>query len=160
MGSTQGRIPAFPGKNWPKTATFVTGCNAAGALPKVHPESLQQTRRTRHVCDQKFHLVHQNAAVAQNEVFPQTGNVRRVQQRHICLLWGAVALAVVAGFAGGVYVHPGVDTVLGKGNDVLAGEIVFMQLLAALGTHIAVARNQFAVCQCLSHRQRPLQSHG
>jgi len=96
---------------------------------------------------QKLHLVRQDAAVAQDEVFPQTGHIGRVEQRHVGLLGGAVALAVVAGAAGGDHVHPGVDTVLGKRDDVLARQVFLMEMVAAVGADVAVAGEKLAVGQ-------------
>ena len=69
---------------------------------------------------QKLHLVGQDAAVAQDEVFPQAGDIRRKEQRHVRLLGRAVTFAVVAGTAGGDHVHPVVHAVLSEGDDVLA----------------------------------------
>jgi len=61
--------------------------------------------------------------------------------------WGAVALAVVARATGGDHVHPVVDTVLGEWNDVLARQVVFMEVPAAVGAHIAVADEQLGIGQ-------------
>jgi hypothetical protein len=94
---------------------------------------------------QELHLVRQDAAVAQDEVFPQAGHVRRVQQRHVRLLGRAAALAVVAGAAGRHHVHPVVLAVLGERDDVLAGELVLVEVAAAVGADVAVAREQLAV---------------
>ena len=69
---------------------------------------------------QKLHLVGQDAPIAKDEVFPQAGHVGGVKQRHVRLLGGAVAFAVVAGAAGGNHIHPVVHPVLGKGDDVFA----------------------------------------
>lgn len=46
---------------------------------------------------QELHLVGQDAAVAQDEVFPQAGHVGGIQQGHVGLLRRAAALAMVAG---------------------------------------------------------------
>ena len=94
---------------------------------------------------QKLHLVCQNAAVAQNEVFPQAGHIGRIQQRHTRLLRGAVAFAVVAGTAGGHHIHPAIDAVLGERNDVLARQVFLVELVAAIGADIAVTGEQLAV---------------
>ena len=94
---------------------------------------------------QKLHLVGQDAAVAQNEVFPQAGNIRRVEQGHVGLLGGAAAFAVVAGAAGGDDVHPVVAAVLGEGDDVLACEFGFVVLAAAVGADVAVAGKELAI---------------
>lgn len=48
---------------------------------------------------EELHLVGQDAPVAQDEVFPEAGDVGRVEQRHTGLLGGTTALAVVAGAA-------------------------------------------------------------
>jgi hypothetical protein len=52
---------------------------------------------------------------------------------------------VVAGLAGRDHVHPGVDALLGKGDDVLARELVFVEMPTAVGADIAVPREQLAV---------------
>ena len=96
---------------------------------------------------QKFHLVGQNAAVAQNKVFPQGGRVRRVQQRHAGLLGRAVGFAVVTGFASGDHVHPSVLAVLAEGDDVFSGQIGFVEIVAAVCAQVAVAGEEFAVGQ-------------
>jgi hypothetical protein len=54
---------------------------------------------------------------------------------------------VVAGAARGDHVHPVVAAVLRKGNDVLAGQFIFMEMIAAVGANVAVAREQLAVGQ-------------
>ena len=99
------------------------------------------------MCHQELHLVRQNAAVSQNEVFPQAGHIRRVQQRHTRLLRGAAAFAVVAGAAGSDNIHPGINTFLREGNDVFARQVFFMKMLAAVGTHIAVTHKELAIGQ-------------
>ena len=104
-----------------------------------------QARILRQVRHQKLHLVHQDAAIAQDEVFPQAGHVRRVQQVHARLLRRAAALAVVAAAAGRHHVHPVVLAVLGEGDDVLAGQLFFVEQPAAIGADVAVARKQLAV---------------
>jgi hypothetical protein len=99
-------------------------------------------RQVRH---QELHLVRQDAAVAQDEVFPQAGHVGRVQQRHVGLLGRAVALAVVARAAGRHHVHPQIASVLPQGNDVLARQLFFVEVPAAVAAQAAIARKQFAV---------------
>jgi len=96
---------------------------------------------------QKLHLIRQDPAVAQYEVFPQAGHVRRVQQRHTSLLGCSTAFAVVAGTARGDDVHPGVNALLRKRHDVFAGQVFFMEVLAAIGAYIAVAHEKFAIGQ-------------
>ncbi len=96
---------------------------------------------------QKFHLIHQNAAVAQYEVFPQAGHIRGVQQRHMGLLGGAVALAVVAGTTSGNDVHPGVHTMLCKRNNVFTGQAAFLKMLTTIRANIAIAGKQLAIGQ-------------
>lgn len=63
------------------------------------------------------------------------------------LLGRAVAFAVVTGPAGCDHIHPVVHAVLGEGNDVLARQVRLMEVAAAVGTYIAVAREQLAVSQ-------------
>jgi hypothetical protein len=94
---------------------------------------------------QEFHLIGQNPAVAQNEIFPQAGHVGRVKQRHMRLLGRAGGFAVVAAFAGGDDVHPIVLAFERVRNDVFAGEFVFMKMPTAVGADVAVAHEEFAV---------------
>ena len=48
------------------------------------------------MCHQKLHLIGQDSAVSQNEIFPEAGHIRGVKQRHACLLGRATAFAVIA----------------------------------------------------------------
>jgi len=96
---------------------------------------------------QKLHLVGQDAAVTQNEVFPQAGHVGRKEQRHVRLLRRTVAFAVVAGAAGGDHVHPVVHAVLGKRDDVFACEVGLVKMPTAIGADIAVAGEELAIGQ-------------
>ena len=103
---------------------------------------------------QELHLIGQDAAVAQNEIFPQAGNIRRVKQWHVGLFGRATALAVIAGAAGGDHVHPCVDAVLSEWNDVLARQIRLVEMPSAVGTDIAVTHKQFAVGQARTQIER------
>ena len=94
---------------------------------------------------QKLHLIGQDAAVAQNKVFPQAGHVGRVEQRHTRLLGGAAALAVVARAAGCHHIHPSVHAFLSKGHDVFAGQFGLVIGVAAVGAYIAIADKQLGV---------------
>jgi len=48
------------------------------------------------MCHQKLHLVGQDSAVSQNEIFPEAGHIRGVKQGHACLLRRPTAFTVVA----------------------------------------------------------------
>ena len=103
---------------------------------------------------QKLHLVRQDAAVTQDEVFPQAGHVGREKQRHVRLLGRTVAFAVVAGTAGGDHIHPVVHAILRKGNDVLARQVGLMKMPAAVGADIAIAGKELAVGQARTQIKR------
>ena len=75
------------------------------------------------------------------------------QKLHL-VLGCTVAFAVVAGTAGGNHIHPIINTVLGKGNDVLAGKFLFMKMSTTIRAHIAVARKEFAIRQPRLHLKR------
>jgi hypothetical protein len=96
---------------------------------------------------QKFHLIGQNSAVAQNEIFPQAGYIRCVEQRHVGLLGCAGGFAMVAAFASSNDVHPIVFAFERVGNDVLAGEFFFMEMAAAISANVAVTHEELAVGQ-------------
>ena len=104
--------------------------------------------------NEKFHLVGQNASIPQYEILPQARYIRCIQQRHVCLFRGAVALAVVARSTGGDDIHPSVDTFLGKRDDVLACQVVFVEMLTAVGTHVAVPVEQLAIGQTRAEIER------
>ena len=96
---------------------------------------------------QKLHLIGQNPPIAQDKVFPQTGHIGRVQQRHAGLLGRAVAFAVIAAATRGDHVHPGVHAFLRKRHDVLAREFGLVKGRAAVSADIAVAGEQFVIGQ-------------
>ncbi len=96
---------------------------------------------------QKLHLIRQNAAIAQDEILPQTWGVWRVQQGHFGLLGGAAAFAMIAGTASCHDVHPGVNTPLSEWNDMFPCEVFLMKMLTTIGANIAVASKQFDIGQ-------------
>jgi hypothetical protein len=129
-------------------------CLPPTGLMTYHADSSQQPRGLGYVRHQELHLVRQNAAVAQNEVFPQAGHIRRVQQRHVGLLGRAAAFAVVAGATGGHHIHPGINAILRKRNDVLTRQVFFVKVITAVGAEIAVAREQLAIGKPWLHIKR------
>ena len=106
------------------------------------------------MCHQELHLVCQDTSIAQNKVFPQTGHIGRVKQSHISLLGGAAAFTMITGAAGGDHVHPIVDTVLGERDDVFSGEFFLVEMIAAIGAHIAVTGEKFTIGQARLHLER------
>ena len=48
------------------------------------------------MCHQKSHLIGQDSAVSQNEIFPEAGHIRGIEQGHVGLLRRAAAFAVIA----------------------------------------------------------------
>ncbi len=97
---------------------------------------------------QKLHLIGQNAAIAQNEIFPQAGHIRRVKQGHMRLFGRAGGFAVVAAFAGGDDVHPIVLAAQGIGDDVFTSQLIFFvttAIHAAIGADVAITHEEFAV---------------
>jgi len=103
---------------------------------------------------QKLHLITQDAAVAQNEVFPQAGDIRCVQQRHVGLLGRAAAFAVVARSASGHHIHPVVWAFLTHGDNVLTRQNRLMESATAIGAHTAVSRKQFGIGQARTQIKR------
>ncbi len=96
---------------------------------------------------EEFHLVGQNAPIAQYEVFPQAGHVGGIKQGHAGLLRRAVGFAGVAGTAGGDDVHPMVMSVLAKRHNVFSGEFAFVEMVAAISAQVAVAGKQLGIGQ-------------
>lgn len=100
-----------------------------------------------HAGQQKFHLVGQDASAAQDHVFVQAGHIGQVHQRHPSLFGQPTALVAVAGAASGDAVHPGVVPAARSGDDVLAGQVVGVEVAAAVGAHMAIAGEQLGVGQ-------------
>lgn len=111
------------------------------------PRSGAQPAVPRHAGQQELHLVGQDAAPAQDHVFVQAGHVGQVQQRHACFLGQAAALVAVAGAAGGDAVHPGIVPAARGRDDVLARQVVGVEMAATVGAHMAVAHEQLRVRQ-------------
>ena len=137
----------WPGAGW-------LASNGARVCPVPRRTSAVQARGLGQMRHQELHLVRQDAAVAQDEVFPQAGHIGRVQQRHVRLLGRAVALAVVAAAAGGDHVHPDVAAFLRLRDDVLARQIALVKVVAAVRAHVAVAREKLAVGEARAQIKR------
>ena len=90
---------------------------AAGILGEV------EAARTRDAGQQVFHLVGQDAAIAQDEVLVPVGHLGHIQQWHVCLLGRAAAFAGIAVAAGGDRVGPGVTATARDRHHVIAGKI-------------------------------------
>lgn len=52
---------------------------------------------------------------------------------------------MIAAFARRDDVHPAIDAALGIGNDVFAGEVIFVKMVAAIRANVAVAHKEFAI---------------
>ena len=92
-------------------------------------------------------MIGEDAAVGQEQVFRPVRFEGHRQKRHIRLFGTARALGVIAGLAGGHHVAPTVLAAFGKGADVIPGEHVFRQLLAAIETNLSVAYKQLTIRQ-------------
>ena len=77
----------------------------------------------------------------------QVRHVGQIHQRHVRLFGKAVALAAVAGAAGGDAVHPGVAAAARGRDDVLARQVVDVEEPAAVGADMAVANEELGVRQ-------------
>ena len=96
---------------------------------------------------QKVHLVNQDVAVAEDQVFRFIGYVRCVQELHAGLLGGATAFSLVAGSAGGDYIHPDIAPALGYRHDVVACQAQAGQPFAAVGADVLIAVKQLAIVE-------------
>ena len=63
------------------------------------------------------------------------------------LLRGAVALSVVTGPTGRDDIHPCVQALLRKRNNVLASELTLVKIAAAVRANVSVAHEEFAIGQ-------------
>ena len=88
---------------------------------------------------QKGHLVGQDIAVRQNQVFDPTRPVRHGQKRHIGLLRRATAFFRIAAEAGADHIFPFITATLRQRLDVVAGQDVLRVFLAAIQAELLVA---------------------
>lgn len=96
---------------------------------------------------QELHLIGQDAAIAQNKILPQRGDIRGVEQRHSGLLGSATAFAVIARATSRDHIHPRIDPLLCKGNDVLSGQLQLTEQAPTVRADISVSCKQLAVGQ-------------
>ncbi len=101
----------------------------------------------RHAGQQEFHLVGQDAAPAQDHVFMKAGHVGQVIELPPQFMECAVALAAIAVATGGDAVLPGVDAPARGGHDVLPGQVIPLEAVAAIGTHLPITHEQLGVGQ-------------
>jgi KUP system potassium uptake protein len=104
-----------------------------------------QAAGARNAGKQVFHLVGQDAPVAQDEVLVAIGDVRHVEQRHARLLGRLAAFADIAVAARGDRVGPGIPPTPRHGDDVVPRQVARQVPLAAIGTQLAVAREQHGI---------------
>src|SRR5512139_4199817 len=81
---------------------------------------------------QEGHLVREDAAIAEDETLAAAYRVRHVQQRHVRFFWPAVALARIAGAAGGDDVGPLVAAAARYRQDVFDGQFAFGEVVSAI----------------------------
>lgn len=93
----------------------------------------------------EIHLISQNAAIGEDQVFRLVGYIRCVEQEHMGLLWRSPTFALVATAACGDHIHPGVRATLGYGHDVVPGQAAKGQVDAAIGADLAIPVEEFAV---------------
>ncbi len=96
---------------------------------------------------QELHLIGKNTPIAQDEILPEVGDIGSVQQGHVGLLGCTAALAMVAGPAGRHNIHPDINAILRKRDDVLARQAFFGVLLTTISAYVPIARKQLAVSQ-------------
>ncbi len=98
--------------------------------------------------DQEFHLVGQDIAIRQDEMFYPARTIRHGQKRHSGLLRRTATFVDIAGKARGDAVFPRILTAFGQGDDVIASEIAAAVMFAAVQAEHSVAREQRGVGQC------------
>jgi hypothetical protein len=96
---------------------------------------------------QKFHLVRQDTAIAQEQVLRQVGNVRNSEQGHVGLFRGSPAFMGITAAAGRHHIGPMITPASGDGFDVIPGEVFIVVFTPAIQTHVTVAAEQFTVGQ-------------
>src|SRR6185437_13277149 len=146
------------GGNEARTAAVHHSGRAAGAqgqsrlLPGLQQAEIQRgsCRRPaipRQVVDQKFHLVGQDVAVGQDQVFHPARLVGNGEQRHRGLLRRAPAFLQIAREARRNHVLPDVMTAARQRHHVVAGEFPAGAVTTAVQAEIAIAREQGGVAE-------------
>src|SRR6185437_5745192 len=121
-----------------------TSCasNPAAARPSCRRPTIP-----RQVMDQEFHLVGQDVAVGQDQVFHPARLVGNGEQRHRGLLRRAPALLQIARETRRNDVLPDVLTAARQRHDVIAGEFPAGAVTTAVQADIAIAREQGGVAE-------------
>ena len=97
--------------------------------------------------DQELHLVSEDIAVGQDQMFHPARSVRHREQRHFGLLRRAIALAQIARQARADHVLPFVTPPFGYRQHVVTGKFAAGKLRAAVHAQKAVTREQRGVGQ-------------
>jgi len=97
------------------------------------------------VAGEEVHLIGQDVPIAEDQVLGLIRNMRRIEELHARLLRSATGLALVTRATGGDDVHPDIATTLDHGYDVVAGQSLAGEGMAAVATSVAVALEEFAV---------------
>lgn len=96
---------------------------------------------------EEVHLVAQNSAALQVDVFGVGGYEGNGQQLHAGLFGGATGFVIVAAFAGGDDVVPVVSPFLADGGNVITREIAISETVATVQTQVVIAAEQGLIAQ-------------
>ena len=94
---------------------------------------------------QKFHLISQNPAVSEYQVFCQVGDVGYGEEWHARFFRRVAALTGVTAFTGRDYITPMVAPTAGDGFDMVAGQETVAEFMPAIQACMHVTAKQFAV---------------
>jgi hypothetical protein len=94
---------------------------------------------------EEIHLVRQDVTVRQDKVLGLVWHIGGKQQQHARLFGRTPGLALIAAAAGGDDIHPDIGAALRYRFDVITGEALRAEFIAAVAAYLAVAVEQFAV---------------
>jgi hypothetical protein len=132
----EGRGPTIEGQNTATTPIFFTNglqatyqlkresggyCNKDGIGCFAFLSANGRARFLGREIQQEFHLVGQDPAIAQDQVFGEVRRIRHGQQFHAGFFGRAIGFAVVAALAGSDAVDPYVFAAARSGDHVLCG---------------------------------------
>ena len=94
---------------------------------------------------QEFHLVGENFSIGQGKIFRPIRDVWHGKQGHMGLFRFTVALTRVTTAAGRHHVRPFIFATSGHRDDVVPGQVRFMEITATVHAQVCIAQEQFPI---------------
>ena len=109
--------------------------------------TLTQAAATREMRTQELHLIHQDIAPLQEDIFHISRLKRHCQQGHSGLLRGTPTLGAVTVFAGSHHIRPDIAPAPNQGLHMVTGQVIDREMIPAIHTDLVITPEQGGVIQ-------------